>query len=108
MNIPFLTILAIALASGSAHAASTAETYMRNCAVCHLPGIAGAPKVGDTADWARRVRPGLRVYRNALEGLPNTAMMAKGGHTDLWTPDGVGLTGVGGGSAIKHLRGPNY
>jgi len=57
---------------------------MRNCAVCHLPGIAGAPKVGDTADWARRVRPGLSmVYRNALEGLPNTAMTAKGGHTDL-------------------------
>lgn len=83
MNIPFLAILAVAV-SGSAHAASTAETYMRNCAVCHLPGIAGAPKVGDTADWARRVRPGLNMmYRNALEGLPNTAMMAKGGHTDL-------------------------
>ena len=65
-------------------AATTAESYMRNCAVCHLPGIAGAPKVGDAADWARRLRAGLNmVYRNTLQGLPNTAMMAKGGHTDL-------------------------
>jgi hypothetical protein len=57
---------------------------MRDCAVCHLPGIAGAPKVGDKAEWSRRVRAGLgMVYRNALEGIPNTAMGPKGGQTDL-------------------------
>jgi cytochrome c5 len=76
--------LGLALASRGALAATTAESYMRNCAVCHLPGIADAPKVGDKAEWSRRMRSGLSmVYRNALEGLPNTAMMAKGGHTDL-------------------------
>ena len=65
-------------------AATPEETYMRDCAVCHLPGIAGAPKVGDKAEWTRRVRAGLNnVYRNALEGIPNTAMSAKGGQTDL-------------------------
>jgi hypothetical protein len=57
---------------------------MRDCAVCHLPGIAGAPKVGDKAEWTKRVRAGMNmVYRNALEGVPNTAMQAKGGQTDL-------------------------
>lgn len=56
------------------------QLYMDYCAVCHLPGIHGAPKVGDRAEWTRRVRPGSNsVYRNALEGMPNTAMMAKGG-----------------------------
>jgi hypothetical protein len=65
-------------------AADPGEAYMRDCAVCHLPGIAGAPKVGDKADWTKRVRAGMSmVYRNALEGVPNTAMQAKGGQSDL-------------------------
>jgi cytochrome c5 len=84
LNIRYITTLCTALLSGSALAATTGENYMRNCAVCHLPGIAGAPKVGDKAEWTRRLRAGMNmVYRNALEGMPNTAMMAKGGHTDL-------------------------
>jgi cytochrome c5 len=65
-------------------AATTEELYVGRCAMCHLPGIAGAPKVGDQAEWARRARSGLNLlYRNALEGMPNTAMMPKGGHPDL-------------------------
>lgn len=95
MNIPFVVrgialvfcvvlVSCVALFSGSALAASTGERYMRNCAVCHLPGIAAAPRVGDRAEWTRRLRAGMNmVYRNALQGIPNTAMMAKGGHTDL-------------------------
>jgi osmotically-inducible protein OsmY len=57
---------------------------MQRCGVCHVPGIAGAPRVGDREEWARRVRPGLNaVYRNALGGMPFSAMAAKGGHRDL-------------------------
>jgi cytochrome c5 len=83
-----LSLLAIlpllSFAARQSLAASPEETYMRDCAVCHLPGIAGAPKVGDKAEWSKRVRAGLDdVYRNALEGIPNTAMSAKGGQTDL-------------------------
>lgn len=82
------TALLLLLAGVAAFPAAGADTipehYMQRCAVCHLPGIAGAPKVGDTADWTRRTLPGINaVYRNALEGVPNTAMMAKGGHDDL-------------------------
>ena len=74
-------ILACAL---PAAAATFEENYMRNCAVCHLPGIAGAPKVGDKAEWSKRIRPGINtVYRNAIKGIPNTAMTPKGGHDDL-------------------------
>ncbi len=68
----------------AAQAATPAENYVTLCAVCHLPGINDAPKVGDKPDWTRRVRAGMvMLYRNALEGVPNTAMMAKGGQPDL-------------------------
>jgi len=63
-----------------AAAATPAEQYSTYCASCHLPGIHGAPKVGDTADWTRRLRSGLNLlYRNAVEGVPNTAMLPLGG-----------------------------
>jgi cytochrome c5 len=82
-RLPLLFALWTLFAPG-AYAATTQELYVDRCAMCHLPGIAGAPKVGDQAEWARRVRAGMnQLYRNALEGMPNTAMMAKGGHTDL-------------------------
>jgi len=74
---PFLFSLWLAV---PAHAASPAEQYMTYCALCHLPGIHGAPKVGDREDWTRRIRPGLTmVFRNAVEGMPNTAMLPLGG-----------------------------
>ena len=60
------------------------ELYTQYCAICHLPGIAGAPKVGDQAEWNRRVRAGLSaLYRNAIQGIPNTAMMPNGGARDI-------------------------
>jgi cytochrome c5 len=49
--------LVVALAGDFVFAQTAQELYMRDCAVCHLPGIAGAPKVGDKAEWSRRVRP---------------------------------------------------
>jgi len=63
-----------------AFAATPAERYTTSCASCHLPGIHGAPRVGDTADWARRLRGGFKLlYRNTIEGVPNTAMLPLGG-----------------------------
>ncbi len=85
---PFLAAVLLWISCGSVPAASTADLYMKNCAVCHLPGIAGAPQVGDKVDWSRRVRPGMTLlYRSAVEGIPNTAMTAKGGHADLTDPE---------------------
>jgi cytochrome c5 len=72
------------LAAATAVAATPAEQYSALCTMCHLPGAHGAPQVGNRDDWVERIRPGLNtVYRNAIEGMPNTAMMAKGGHTEL-------------------------
>lgn len=72
------------LFAGIAAAASPAEHYGNLCSSCHLPGVHGAPKVGDREDWTQRLRPGLNpVYRNAIQGIPNTAMLAKGGQSAL-------------------------
>lgn len=79
-----LAAAALWLAAGTAGAATPAEQYSALCTMCHLPGAHGAPQVGNRDDWVERIRPGLHtVYRNAIEGMPNTAMMAKGGHTEL-------------------------
>ncbi|MEY4600241.1 MAG: hypothetical protein RLZZ445_3038 [Pseudomonadota bacterium] len=65
-------------------AATPAEQYEKFCTICHLPGSHGAPKVGDHDAWTQRLRSGLNsIYRNAIEGIPNTTMLAKGGQAGL-------------------------
>jgi cytochrome c5 len=86
MDISIKTLMALlpALAATLAMAATPDENYTRLCTTCHLPGVHGAPRVGDRENWTQRLRSGLNiVYRNAIEGVPNTAMLAKGGHTEL-------------------------
>ena len=58
MRYRLLLLLAILGAFSSARAQTMPQLYMDYCAVCHLPGIHGAPKVGNQAEWTRRVRPG--------------------------------------------------
>ena len=61
----------------------TAEAvYTSTCQACHGAGIAGAPKVGDSGQWAARIAQGYdTVVKHAVEGL--RAMPAKGGNPDL-------------------------
>ena len=50
--------------------------------VCHGAGIAGAPKFGDKAAWAPRIKQGMdTLYKSALGG--KNAMPAKGGNNAL-------------------------
>jgi len=63
-----------------------ATVYQQVCSVCHAPGIAGAPKVGDAAAWAPRIAQGkATLYDHALHGLTSkTGVMApKAGRSDL-------------------------
>jgi cytochrome c5 len=49
---------------------------------CHGAGIAGAPKVGDKAAWAPRIKAGLdALHASALKG--KGAMPPKGGNPAL-------------------------
>lgn len=52
------------------------------CAACHVAGIAGAPKLGDKANWAPRIKQGnALLYEHAIKGYQGKAgvMPAKGG-----------------------------
>ena len=56
------------------------KIYESVCVACHGSGAAGAPKFGDKAAWAPRLKPGLdEVVKSATKGL--NAMPAKGGYT---------------------------
>ena len=90
--------LAIAPSPGPAGSASGAmgvpttgkELFQQTCSACHGPGIAGAPKAGDKAAWARHLAKGLAtLYEHALHGFHGSSgiMPAKGGRTGI--PDAV-------------------
>jgi c(7)-type cytochrome triheme protein len=72
-----------ALALPALHAQDGKQTYEQKCAVCHAAGLAGAPRPGNAADWAPRLRAGkAAIYRNALQGTLR-GMPPKGGNPDL-------------------------
>ena len=57
-------------------------TYVTYCAGCHETGLAGSPKFGDKAAWAKVMSKGLdTVFKDAIMGIG--AMPPKGGATDL-------------------------
>ncbi|WP_269533050.1 cytochrome c5 family protein [Chitinimonas sp. BJYL2] len=59
-------------------AAKGKEIYNSVCMACHAAGVAGAPKVGDKAAWAPRIKGGLdAVVKTAAAG--KGAMPPKGG-----------------------------
>lgn len=62
------------------------KIYETACAACHGAGVAGAPKPGDKAAWAQRVKAGANaLYASALKG--KGAMPAKGGNATLADAD---------------------
>ena len=89
--------LTVASASGNAvmnalipaaHAASAdgKTTYDSACTVCHTAGVAGAPKLGDKADWGPRIAQGnAKLYEHAIKGFQGKKgfMPAKGGNAAL-------------------------
>ena len=76
------------VAAGSTFAATPEETYKNACGACHDAGVANAPKLGDKAAWAPRIKQGKdAMYKSSLEGKPGTAMVAKGGFSNLSDAD---------------------
>jgi cytochrome c5 len=62
------------------------NVYDAACFVCHATGVAGAPKLDDTANWERRLNKGQSVlYLNAINGFMGEVgmMPPKGGRPDL-------------------------
>ena len=63
-------------------ARSGEEIVKAACSTCHQTGVANAPKIGDKAAWAPRLKEGLNgLLASAIKG--KGAMPPKGGATDL-------------------------
>lgn len=60
------------------------QVFAAQCSVCHAAGVAGAPKVGDEAAWAPRIRTGFdTLLASALKGKGLMGPQAGGDHTDF-------------------------
>jgi cytochrome c5 len=62
------------------------SVYDATCMVCHGAGVAGAPKTGDKAAWAPRMKAGMSaLYASSIKG--KNAMPPKGGNLALADAD---------------------
>lgn len=62
------------------------RVFKQVCHACHGMGVAGAPKLGDKDQWARRIDQGAdKLLRHALTGFTGThgTMPPRGGKPDL-------------------------
>jgi len=62
------------------------QVYQAGCVACHDAGIAGAPKMGDKGQWAKRIAKGVNsLYTSAVNGVQSSAgaMPARGGNAAL-------------------------
>ncbi|MGE8354835.1 MAG: c-type cytochrome [Microvirgula sp.] len=76
--------------AASTEVAAGEAVFKKTCAMCHQTGAAGAPKLGDKADWGPRLAQGKdTLYKHALEGFNGNkgAMPAKGGNPSLSDDD---------------------
>ena len=69
--------------SSAARPLQTGEAvYTAACSACHAAGIAGAPRTGDAAAWAPRIKQGFDLLvKHAVEGFKT--MPPKGGNSSL-------------------------
>jgi cytochrome c5 len=78
--------LVLAAATGPKGSLSGADVFTQVCKTCHEAGLAGAPKVGDKAAWAPRIKEGAEtLFKHAIAGYQGKSgvMPAKGGNPDL-------------------------
>ena len=69
-------------ASGVGALKTGEQVYQAQCSACHATGVAGAPKLGDEAAWAPRIKTGY-------EALLSSSLKGKG----AMTPQGGGELG---------------
>lgn len=60
------------------------EVFDGQCAACHTAGLVGAPKVGDIAVWAPRIKTGFdSLLTAALKGKGNMGAQAGAAFSDF-------------------------
>lgn len=77
-----LATTALMSITASAAVANGKAIYDSNCMACHSTGAAGAPKLGDVAAWAPRIKTGANaLFASATKG--KGVMPARGGNPKL-------------------------
>ena len=87
---PAVVATAAAATPAAAGKADGKKIFESTCTVCHGAGIAGAPKVGDKAQWAPRIAEGMpALYTHAIAGFTGKGgvMPPKGGNLSLSDAD---------------------
>ena len=76
---PVVAAVAAAPVAAVKVVANAGETlYKQACSACHVAGVAGAPKSGDKAAWAPRIKTGIdAMTASVIKG--KGAMPARGG-----------------------------
>jgi len=60
------------------------QVVQAQCAACHTAGAAGAPKIGDEAAWAARIKTGYdAMLASALKGKGNMGAQGGGDFSDF-------------------------
>jgi len=60
------------------------QVFQGTCTACHATGAVGAPKLGDDAAWAPRIKTGFDALLNsALKGKGNMPAQGGGDNTDF-------------------------
>ena len=60
------------------------QVFAAQCTTCHTAGLVGAPKFGDAAAWAPRIKTGYEALLNsALHGKGNMGAQGGGDYSDL-------------------------
>ena len=71
-------------AGGAGAARPGADVYNAQCVACHAAGVAGAPKFGDAAAWAPRIKTGYdALLSSALKGKGAMSPQGGGEFSDL-------------------------
>ncbi len=83
-------LVAVQQAAGKPNLAKGQAVYNTVCTACHTAGVGGAPKLGDKADWAARIKQGDGVlFQHAKNGFTGKKgmMPPKGGNPALSDSD---------------------
>lgn len=83
------------------------QVFQAQCSACHLTGAAGAPKVGDEAAWAPRVKTGYdALLTSALKGKGNMAPQGGGDFSDFEIGRAVVYLANKGGGKLDEPKAP--
>lgn len=83
------------------------QVYQAQCSVCHLAGVAAAPKLGDEGAWAARIKTGYDALLNSvLKGKGNMGAQGGGDFSDFEIARAVVYMANQGGAKLEEPKLP--